>query len=136
MPLPGSAPIHPRWPERHRPATAWTEAWLVDEAGQDVVVEPYDGQGAYGEVYGPARTVRCLIDDRRRLVRESGGQRSGNATGDEVVSETTLQCSPDEHIPPESRVTLPDGRVTTVLTVSRMDGGTLPTPQYLELALA
>lgn len=92
-----------------------------------VTVEPYVGQGAYGEVYGPAVTVRCFVDDRRRLVR--------NSEGDEVVSESRLMCRLTEDIPPESRVTL-NGRVTTVLATSRMDGGGLPTPDHLEVALA
>lgn len=127
MPIPGATPIHARWPEQSRTTAAWTEAWLLDQAGQDVTVETYDGQGAYGEIYGPPRTVRCLVDDRRRLVR--------TAQGDEVVSETTIVCDLGEDIPPESRITV-GGRATTVIATTRMDGGTLPTPRYLELALA
>lgn len=92
-----------------------------------VLVAPYEGQGAYGETYGPERTVRCFIDDTRRLVR--------NTNGDETVSETTVLCRLGEDIPPESRVTV-NGRVTTVIAVSRMDGGGLPTPDHLALALA
>jgi hypothetical protein len=89
-------------------------------------VTPYLGEGAYGPIYGEARTVPCFVDDRRRLVR--------SGSGDEAVSETTVYCRLDEDIPAESRVTV-NGRDTTVISVSRMDGGGLPTPDHLELAL-
>jgi head-tail adaptor len=92
-----------------------------------IEVRTYLGEGAYGPTYAEARTVRCFVDDRRRLVRSSGG--------DETVSETTVYCRLDEDIPAESRVTV-NGRDTAVISVSRMDGGGLATPDHLELALA
>lgn len=92
-----------------------------------VEVEAYLGDGAYGPIYAAPVTVRCLIDDTRRLVR--------NANGDEVTAETTLYVGDlDANIPPESRVTV-NGRTTTVLSVSRHDGAGLPTPNHLEIAV-
>lgn len=93
----------------------------------EVTVEAYQGDGAYGPVYAAPATVRCFVDDKRRLVR--------TAEGDEAVSETTLYVGDlTADIPPESRVTV-NGRTTTVLTVSRLDGAGLPTPDHLEVAL-
>lgn len=93
----------------------------------EVTVEAYQGDGAYGAVYAAPVTVRCMVDDRRRLVR--------TAEGDEAVSETTLYVGDlTADIPPESRVTV-NGRTTTVLGVSRHDGAGLPTPDHLEVAL-
>lgn len=51
-----------------------------------VTVATYGGESAYGPAYEAARTVRVNVDATRRLVR--------NATGDEVVSETTLTAHP------------------------------------------
>ncbi|MCP2261082.1 hypothetical protein LX15_004802 [Streptoalloteichus tenebrarius] len=101
--------------------------WLYIQTGQDIVIEPYVGAGPFGDTYGPATVVRCIVDERRRLVRD--------ATGDTVVSETTVYCPLTVAAPPGSRVTLPDGRVSVVLTSSRGDGGRLPVPSHLEVAV-
>lgn len=90
------------------------------------VVEPLIGEGAYGPVYGPAVTVPCLADDKRQLVRD--------ATGLEVVSDTTLYLKPGVVCPPGSRVTV-NGRATTAITSLIRDGGGLPTPDHVEVAL-
>lgn len=96
-----------------------------------VSVERLVGHGATGDVYGPSSDVLALIDDNVRLVR--------NQQGDEVVSSTTVNVAIDTSaIPPGSRVTLPaeyGGRVTTVITAGRHDGGGLPVPDLIELAL-
>lgn len=66
-----------------------------------VIVETYDGEGGTGPVYAPARTVRCEVDETRRLVRDSNG--------DETVSEATLVLHP------RTRITVDDdGIVGTV----------------------
>lgn len=91
-----------------------------------VSVEPLTGEGGNGPTYGPAATVRCFRDDKRRLVR--------GRDGSEVVSETTLYMRPAEDCPVGSRVTLP-GRVSTAITSTRRDGGGLPTPDHLEVIL-
>jgi hypothetical protein len=91
-----------------------------------IVVEPFLGQGGNGPTYGPAVTVRCFRDDARRRVRD--------AAGEQVISETTCYCPPGTVAPPLSRVTVA-GRVAYVITAKVRDGGGLPTPDHLEVAL-
>lgn len=97
--------------------------WLLVHT---VLIEPAEGEGPFGAEYGEQITVRCFIDDKRRMVRA--------ATGAETVSETTLFMPLDTNCPTGSRVTVND-RLTTVLASSRMDGGNLPVPHHLEVAL-
>lgn len=93
-----------------------------------VTVEPYEGSSARGPVFGALVEVACLLEEKHRMVR--------NREGNEVVSSATFYCRLDAvTAPPESRVTLPSGRVTTVLTQARHDGGSLPTPDHLEVSL-
>ncbi|MFF4989630.1 hypothetical protein ACFY19_20725 [Streptosporangium saharense] len=101
--------------------------WLMERLGQDVTVEPYAGAGPFGKTYGPPIVVRALVDNRRRRVR--------SASGDEVVSETTLRMQLGEECPVESRVTLPDGRQAEVITSAEIDGRSLPVPSHREVAL-
>ncbi|MBF8186323.1 hypothetical protein ITP53_11295 [Nonomuraea sp. K274] len=101
--------------------------WLLDRMGHDVQIEPYMGSGAYGPVYAAPVTVRALVDGRRRLVR--------SAEGSEVVSETTLRVRLGVTCPPLSRVTLPDGTQAQAITTTTHDGGKLPVPSHLEIAL-
>ena len=77
-----------------------------------VAVETYSGDSAYGPIYAASTSIHCHIDARRHLIR--------NTYGDEVVSEATLYVHPDDAAPftPESRVTIPTGRVSSVLTVA------------------
>lgn len=95
--------------------------------GHTVTVRPHLGQGGAGPIYGPAVSYRCLVESKRRKVRDS--------LGEEVVSEATVrgQLGPDWG--PKSEVTLPDGRIGYVITASPHHGGGLPTPDHLELAL-
>lgn len=90
------------------------------------VVEPLTGEGAYGPVYGPPQTHPCLADDKRQLVRD--------ATGMEIVSDTTVYFKPGVACPPGSRVTV-NGRTSTAITSLTRDGGGLPTPDHVEVAL-
>jgi hypothetical protein len=92
-----------------------------------VVVEPYVGSGSKGDVYGPAQTVRCLIDEKTQQVMSPGGQT--------VTSGSSYIARPDHRPPPNSRVTLPDGRRTTVISVARADGGRLPVPSNTQVFL-
>lgn len=92
-----------------------------------VTVEPFVGDGAYGPVYGDPATVRCLIDDTRRMVRDTDGV--------EVVSETTLFADVDANVPVQSKVTV-RGRDTWVIATKVQDGGGLATPNHLEASLA
>ncbi|MEU4234182.1 hypothetical protein AB0F17_58750 [Nonomuraea sp. NPDC026600] len=102
-------------------------AWLLRKAGKDVLVEPFQREGPYGQEYGPQATVRTLVEAKRRLVRD--------AQGAEVVSETTLRMQLDEICPTGSRVTLPDGAVSYAITSAPVDGGTLPVPSHLQVSL-
>ena len=51
-----------------------------------VTFEPYEGDGAFGPVYGTAVTVLGKVSMTRQLVRD--------AQGDEVVSEMTIYLDP------------------------------------------
>lgn len=96
-----------------------------------VIIARLLGKGAYGEKLAAPVTVTGFVDDRRRMVR--------NGAGTEVMSETTVLLpisTPD--VPLGSTVTLPAAfghRESRVLSAARHDGGGLPTPDHLELAL-
>lgn len=94
----------------------------------EVTVEPYLGDSGYGPQYGDPVSVRCFLEEKTRLVRAPDGR--------EVTSSSTAYCRLDAvDAPPESRVTLPGGRQTTVIDQARHDGGGLPTPDHLEVSL-
>lgn len=93
-----------------------------------VVVETREGEGAYGPINADPVTVRCNVDETRRLVRD--------ASGDETVSEASLLLHPRSHVvddegqridtvdplqvfTPESPVTV-NGRTTRVLTAKTL----------------
>ncbi|NUS86320.1 MAG: hypothetical protein HOY75_27260 [Streptomyces sp.] len=99
--------------------------WLQHE----VTVEPYGGpSGSRGPKFGPAVAVPCFLEEKNRMVRAKDGT--------EVLSSTTFYCRLDAvDAVPESRVTLPDGRVTTVLVQARHKGGKLSLPEHLEVSL-
>jgi len=92
-----------------------------------ITVEPYLGATAYGPAYGPPGVVRCFLDEQTRLVR--------SPTGDEVTSSSTAYCPPSTTAPATSRVTLPDGRQTTVIQALPRDSGGLVTLDHLEVQL-
>lgn len=96
--------------------------WLLRHR---ITVEPYQGAGAYGPVYGPPVTVRCLLDQQTRMVRAPDGA--------DTVSGTTAYCPPGTTAPPGSRLTLPDGRTTTVIAALSRDSAGLATPDHLEV---
>ncbi|MET9138904.1 hypothetical protein [Streptomyces parvulus] len=92
-----------------------------------VRVEAYLGSGSKGDVYASPETVRCLIDEKTQQVTSPGGQT--------VTSGSSYIARSDHRPPPNSRVTLPDGRVTTVITIARADGGRLPVPSNTQVFL-
>lgn len=96
--------------------------WLLVHG---VTIEPYQGAGAYGDVYGPPTDVRCFLDQQTRLTRDTGGNT--------VTSTSTVFTTPEVECPAGSRITLPDGRATTVIAALRRDGGDLGTPDHLEI---
>lgn len=101
-----------------------------------LIVRRLEGSGAYGDVFGQPETIHGAIDGKTRMVR--------GADGAEVVSSTTVGLPihvdgrPVAYIPPGSEVTLPashGGRTTLVIDVQVADGGGLPTPDHIALAL-
>jgi hypothetical protein len=93
-----------------------------------VTVEAYLGSGSKGDVYGAPQPVRCLFDETTKQVTTPGGQK--------VASGSNYITRPDHRPPLNSRVTLPDGRrVTTVITVARVDGAGLPVPSNTQVFL-
>lgn len=97
--------------------------WLLRHR---VIVEPYAGDSAYGPRYGPPVEVAALVAEKVRTVRSREGR--------EVVSTAQIITAPDVDCPAESRITLPDGRITRALTVSHHTAPGLPVPQSLEVA--
>lgn len=99
----------PRWLLRHR-----------------ITIEPYLGDSAYGKRYGPAvEDVPALVSETVKTVR--------NAEGREVTSTAQVIAEPGLDCPAESRITLPDGRTTTALTVAHHTAPGLPVPQCTEV---
>lgn len=95
-----------------------------------VTVEPYQGAGAHGDAYGPPVRVRAKVEEKRRKVRAKDGA--------ETVSEATVygRLSMADRYPPGSRVTLPAGRITWVISTHRHDDGGLGGWQHVEVILA
>lgn len=93
-----------------------------------ITVEDYLGESSKGPKYAPTRTVRCLVDEQTRAVR--------NPDGEQVTSTSTAYAGPEERMaPPLSRVTLPSGRVTTVIQTKDRNAGGLGTPNHTEIQL-
>ncbi|MGI5196580.1 hypothetical protein ACQEVY_23510 [Streptomyces sp. CA-288835] len=92
-----------------------------------VQVEEYLGSSSTGDVYGPVAPVRCLLDERTQVVISPGGE--------QVTSSSSYITRIDHSPAPKSRVTLPDGQVTKVITIARPDGGGLPVPSNTQVFL-
>lgn len=90
----------------------------------EVTVEPYEGDGAYGPVYGDPVTIPAFVDAQTTMVRD--------ADGVEVVSSTTVYAVDVPDLPIGSRITYA-GRELTALAVKRRDGGGLPTPDHVQI---
>ncbi|KOX16571.1 MULTISPECIES: hypothetical protein [unclassified Streptomyces] len=91
-----------------------------------ITVEAYEGDGAYGPVYGaPVPEVPALVAASVRMVRAPDGR--------EVTSSAQIIAAPDLACPVGSRITLPDGRVTTALSVARHTAPGLPVPACSEV---
>ncbi|MGC9541600.1 hypothetical protein [Streptomyces sp. UG1] len=90
-------------------------------------IEPYAGDSAYGPTYRPAiEDVPALVDPSPRLVRAPDGR--------DVTATATFIAGPELDCPPGSRVTLPDGRTTTALTVAHHTAPDLPVPACTEVS--
>lgn len=92
-----------------------------------VSVEAYQGASSLGDVYASAQVVRCLWDDSTQQVTTAGGE--------QVTSTSSYIARPDHKPPLNSRVTLPDGRITKVIKVGRVDGAGLPVPSNTQVFL-
>lgn len=99
-------------------------AWLLRHT---VEVEPLLAEGTWGPEYGPQATVRCFVDDKRQKIL------GGN--GSEIIAQGVLYAPLTTVCPVGSRITLPGGRQAIAQAVQRRDGGGLPTPDHLEIAL-
>lgn len=98
------------------------------------------GSGAYGPVFDPAAdqdadTFLGWVEDGTKLVAD------GN--GGQVASSARVACpASTPYVPVGSEITLPpqyaapgQTRVTKVIAVGLGDGGGLPTPDHMTLAL-
>lgn len=93
----------------------------------EISVEPYGGESSTGSLYGAPVVVRCFLDEQTRAVRAPGGE--------QTTSTSTAYADLTAVAPPLSRITLPDGRTTTVIQAKRRDGQRLGTPNHLEIQL-
>jgi hypothetical protein len=92
-----------------------------------VIVEPYLGTDGYGrQRFGPGAEVWGMLEQTTKTVRDKDGN--------EVTSKSQFRCDLDTVAPPLSRVTLPDGETTSVISSARLDGGALPLPHHREIA--
>ncbi|MGW0838223.1 hypothetical protein [Streptomyces prunicolor] len=90
-------------------------------------IEPYLADSAYGPQYGPAaEDVPALVDTSPRMLRAPDGRK--------VTATATFIAAPDLDCPPGSRVTLPDGRTATALTVAQYTAPGLPVPACTEVS--
>lgn len=64
---------------------------------QVVDFEPYLGDTALGETFGPPVSVRCRFERTAKVLRSS--------RGDEVVADAYLVCRPGEPVATQGRVT-------------------------------
>lgn len=92
--------------------------------GHRCTIEPYLDWG----VYGPPQTLRCFIGQNLA---------SAGPTGTERVAQITIVASKLDagRVPAGSRITLTDGRKGYAAAVVLHDGGGLPTPDHIEIAM-
>jgi len=100
-------------------------SWLLRHTVQ---VEEYLGSGAYGDQYGAPETVRCLVVDNPKMVR--------NGQGEEVMSSSSYIAKPTHRPAENSRVTMPlTGQRRTIVAVKIVTAPGLPTPDNTEVFL-
>ncbi|WP_345174747.1 hypothetical protein [Streptomyces lavendulae] len=91
-----------------------------------IIIEPYEGDSAYGPTYGPpAANVPALVSETVRTARGPDGR--------DVTSTAQVITGPEVTCPPESRITLPSGRITTALHISPHTAPGLPLPESTEV---
>jgi len=98
-----------------------------------VSVQPFQGAGSFGDVWGTAQDVPCFLADGATLVR--------NSNGDEVVSQSRVfaDASNIDLFPAGSKVTVNAGtaaeRVARVIVALNHDSGSLRMGGVLEAHL-
>jgi len=94
-----------------------------------VTVKARNGSTGLGPTYTDPATVACFVEDKRRLVRD--------ADGAQVVSETTLYAPTGaaDTLTVGALVTLPSGRIATIITTATLTSGELDLPDHVEAAL-
>lgn len=98
--------------------------WLLPHR---ITVEPYEGSTPNGPAFGaPVVDVPAMVSEAVRTVRTREGR--------EVTSTTSFIAAPDLNAPAGSRITLPTGRVTTVVHVATNTAPGLPVPQHREVS--
>ncbi len=85
-------------------------------------VEAYADWG----VYEPARPLQCFVAEKLA---------SAGPAGTERIAQVTVICRLTDDVPAGSRITLADGLRGYAHAVVRHDGGGLPTPDHLEIAM-
>jgi len=91
-----------------------------------ITIEPFEGESAYGPVYGTAVAgIPARFDGQRRTVRK--------ADGTDLVASGTLIVRPDVTIAAQSRVTI-DSTVYEVVEVLPAEG--LARPSHLEVLVS
>lgn len=79
------------------------------------------------DTYDPERELRCFINESLA---------SAGPTGTERVAQVTIVAHLHEPVTAGSRITFGDGRTGYAAAVVRHDGGGLPTPDHLEIAMS
>lgn len=97
--------------------------WLLTHR---MVVEPFLGASGTGPAYGRPVEVRCFVEPGRATAR--GGETRT------AIETATIYAPLDTVITPEARVTV-EGRRVEVVSVTRRDGGGLPTPDHVEIVV-
>lgn len=94
-----------------------------------VSVETFTGRNATSEVWAAPVTLKGFVNDQTHLVR--------NARDEEVISQSVLYMPIESAalFVEDSKVTLPSGRASRVITVNSNDGGGLPLPEHVEVHL-
>ena len=94
--------------------------------GHTCTIRAYTGDGAKGAQYAAPVTEKCRLNEARRFAPTAGAS--------EVLAETVIYMRAAAVCPARSKVTV-NGREWTVVRSVPRNGGSLPTPQHLEVVL-
>lgn len=100
-----------------------------------VAIQPLDGEGAEGEIWGTTRTDRpAYVEQKTRLVVD---RRSNSPSGQEVTSTTFVVLLLEDDAQPRSRVTVWSGasRARTSEVIDSAYFEYRGTPSHVELYL-